>query len=232
MTATLPRAAAGGSMIDNHRTVATRRVATSVAMLLAPWGFVITNTCYLLAIRGGGSDETGAAALALYGAHPDLVRFGSIAGMIGCLLLVPAVLGLLRAARNSWLVLIGGALMVAGYVCYFSVLSSGFLTLAMTERGDHPADYAAVIDAAQAESGWVFLIFVLGNLGGTAVLAAGLLASQAVPVWAALGILAWPPLHVIGLLFFGNEVPQVIGAVLQAVGFAGCAVTLLRRPPS
>ena len=41
--------------------------------------------------------------------------------------------------------------------------------------------------------------------------------------------MAWPPLHVVGLAFFGNEVPQVIGAVLQAIGFAGCAVVLLRR---
>ena len=59
--------------------------------------------------------------------------------------------------------------------------------------------------------------------------AVGLLRSRAVPVWAALGIAAWPPLHVVGLVFFGNEVPQVIGAVLQAVGFAGCAGVLLQR---
>ena len=39
----------------------------------------------------------------------------------------------------------------------------------------------------------------------------------------------WPVLHVVGLVFFGNEVPQVIGAVLQAIGFAGCAAVLLRR---
>jgi hypothetical protein len=127
-------------------------------------------------------------------------------------------------------VLFGGSLMIAGYVCYFSVLSHGLVALAMAVRGDHPADYAAVIDAAQAESAWVFLIFVIGNLIGTAVLAGGLLASRAVPIWAALAILSWPLFHVIGLLFFGNEVPQVIGAMVQAVGFAGCAWALLRRP--
>ena len=51
-------------------------------------------------------------------------------------------------------------------------------------------------------------------------------------MWAALAIMAWPPLHVIGLAFFGNEVPQVIGAVLQALGFAGCAAVLLRSTVS
>ena len=76
---------------------------------------------------------------------------------------------------------------------------------------------------------WVFLLFVVGNLIGTLLFAIGMLRSRAVPVWAALAIMSWPPLHVIGLAFFGNEVPQVIGAVLQALGFAGCALVLLRR---
>ncbi len=31
-----------------------------------------------------------------------------------------------------------------------------------------------------------------------------------------------------GLIFFGNEIPQVLGAVLQALGFLGCALTLAR----
>ena len=75
----------------------------------------------------------------------------------------------------------------------------------------------------------MFGLFVLGNLVGTLVLAIGLLRSRAAPSWAAIGIGLWPVLHVIGLIFFGNEVPQVVGAVLQAVGFAGCAVTLAGR---
>ena len=124
--------------------------------------------------------------------------------------------------------------MIAGYVCYFGVLSNNFAILAMAEHGGPLADFAAVIDASQADawSTWVFLLFIAGNLIGTLVFAIGLLRSRAVPVWAALGIMLWPPLHVIGLVFFGNEVPQVIGAVLQALGFAGCAVVLLRRRES
>jgi hypothetical protein len=38
----------------------------------------------------------------------------------------------------------------------------------------------------------------------------------------------WPPLHVAGL-FLGGEVLEVIGAVLQAMGFAGLAAAVLRR---
>ena len=157
--------------------------------------------------------------------------------MIGCLLLVPAVLGLFRLAfsgqaRGSRAVLIGGSLMIAGYGCYLAVLSSGFSVLAMAEHSTDQAANATVIDASQGDpwSGWVFGLFVLGNLVGTLVLAIGLLLSRTAPSWAAIGIGLWPLLHLIGLIFFGNEIPQVIGAVLQAVGFAGCAVTLAHRP--
>jgi hypothetical protein len=200
-------------------------------MLLAPWGFVVTNAAYAWAIRDGGGDASGAEALALAGAYPVLLRVGLVAGLLGCLLLVPAVLGAFRLAPASRLVLAGGSLMIAGYVCYFGVLASNFSILAMAERGGPIADYAAVIDASQSDSWstWVFLLFIAGNLIGTLVFAIGLLRSRAVPVWAAVGILLWPPLHVIGLAVVGNEVPQVIGAVLQAFGFAGCAAVLLRR---
>lgn len=216
-------------------TYGMRRVGLALAMVLAPWGFVVTNTAYALAIRDGGNEETSSDALALFAAHPDLVRIAVVAGMIGCLLVVPAVLGIFRLVPTSRLVLIGGSLMIAGYIGYFAVLNSNLTTLAMAQRvalhGEPVAAFAAVLDASQAEP-WgtvVFLLFVVGNLIGTALLASGLLVSRTVPVWAALGILSWPPLHVIGLAVFGNEVPQVIGAALQAVGFAGCAAVLLRR---
>ena len=216
------------------RTSGTRRMGMALAMIIAPWGFVVTNTAYALAIRDGGNEATSLDALALYAGHPDLVRIAVVAGMLGCLLLVPAVLGVFRLAPTSRLVLAGGSLMIAGYIAYFAVLNGSLTTLAMAEHGEPVETFAAVLDASQAEP-WgtvVFLLFVVGNLIGTALLAVGLLVSRAVPVWAAVSILAWPPLHVVGLVFFGNEVPQVIGAVLQAIGFAGCAAMLLRQRAS
>jgi hypothetical protein len=38
--------------------------------------------------------------------------------------------------------------------------------------------------------------------------------------WATILIMLWPPLHVTGLFILGSEIPEVIGAVLQAIGFA------------
>ena len=207
-----------------------RRAGGALALVLAPWGFVITNATYAWMIRNGGSDETGADALSLAAAGPDLLRLGIVAGMIACLLIIPAVLTALRLARQSRLAFVGGSLMIAGYVCYFGVLLSNMIIFAMAERGGPIADYAAVIDASQADlsTAWVFPIFIVGNLLGTVFFAIGLLRSRIVPVWAAILIMVWPPLHVAGL-FLGGEVLEVLGAVLQAIGFAGVAAAVLRR---
>jgi hypothetical protein len=207
-----------------------RRLGGALALILAPWGFVITNASYAWMIRNGGSDETGAKALALAAAGPDLLRLCLVAGMIGCLLIIPAVMTALTLAWRSRLAFVGGSLMIAGYVCYFGVLLSNVTIITMAEHGGPLADFAAVIDASQSDTatGWVFPIFIVGNLLGTLLFAIGLLRSHTVPIWAAILIMLWPPFHVAGL-FLGGEVLEVIGAMLQAIGFAGLAASVLRR---
>ena len=207
-----------------------RRLGGALALILGPWGFVITNACYAWMIRNGGGDETGADALALAATGPQILRLCLVGGMIGCWLIIPAVLTALSPARRSRLAFIGGSLMISGYVCYFGVLLSNVIIITMAERGGPLGDYAAVIDASQSDlsTAWVFPIFIAGNLLGTLLFGIGLLRSRTVPIWAAILIMLWPPLHVIGLII-GGELLEVIGAVLQAIGFAGVAATVLRR---
>ena len=207
-----------------------RRLGGALALIVAPWGFVAANASYAWMIRNGGSDSTGAEALALAATGPDVLRFAVVAGMIGCLLIIPAVLTALGLARSSRLAFVGGSLMIAGYVCYFGVLLSNTMIIAMAERGGSLADYAALIDADQSDpfTAWVFPIFILGNILGTLFFAIGLLRSRTVPIWSAILIMLWPPLHVTGLIV-GGEVLEVIGAVLQAIGFDGVAAVALRR---
>jgi hypothetical protein len=206
-----------------------RRLGSVVALIVAPWGFVVANAGYTWATRHGGSDETGTKALALAGAHLQVSRVILLAGMLGCLLIVPAVLACIGLARRSVLAFVGGALIVAGYICYFGVLMSTVTTIAMAERGGPLADYAAVIDASESDPwfAWVFALFAAGNLLGTLLFAMGLVRSRTASPWAAVLIMLWPPLHVTGLIV-GNELFEVAGAILQAVGFAAIAVTLLR----
>lgn len=199
-------------------------------LVLAPWCWVIANTAYLLSIRGGGNDLDGASALALSVAHPELRRITILAVMLGGILIVPAVMGLFRLAPSSRLVTIGGSLMVAGYICYAAIASAGATTLAMAEVVGPTPELAAVLDAAQGDPwwAWAFVVFVLGNIVGTLILAGGLLRSRAVPRWAGLAIACWPVAHVLGLLAFHNEIPQVIGALAQTAGLTACAVSLRR----
>ena len=110
-------------------------------MIIAPWGFVVTNTAY--ALRDPRRRQRGDQRSTPWRStprHPDLVRIAVVAGMLGCLLLVPAVLGVFRLAPTSRLVLVGGSLMIAGYVGYFAVLNSSLTTLAMAEHGEPVAD--------------------------------------------------------------------------------------------
>jgi hypothetical protein len=210
-------------------------LTTGLALLLAPWGLLIANASYAWATRNGGSDDTGTGALLLAAAHPDLFRVALSAAMASCLLLVPAVLGLMHLTRHRapWLGSVGGGLMLAGYCCYFGVLSTQFMVIAMAgTSGPHDA-FAHVLDAAQAEpsSTVVFLLFVLGNLVGTLLVGVALLHNRTVPAWAAAGILLWPPLHIVGLVV-GSEWFEVAGALLQAVGMVAAGVMVLRHARS
>ena len=231
MTA-VDRATPDSAVAEAAATGRVRRLGGALALVLAPWGFLIANATYAWMIRNGGSDETGAQALALAAAGPDLLRLGIAAGMIGCLLIIPAVLTAFGQAPRSRLAFVGGSLMIAGYVCYFGVLHSNMIIIAMAQHGGPLADYAAVIDTSQADiwTAWVFPIFIVGNLLGTLLFGIGLLRSRTAPIWAAILIMLWPVLHVAGL-FLGGEVLEVIGALLQAIGFAGVAAAVLRSSP-
>jgi hypothetical protein len=217
-------------VVDPATSGRVRRLGGALALIVAPWGFVICNACYAWMIRNGATDETGAQALALAAAGPAILRLCLVAGMIGCLLIIPAVLTALSLARRSRLAFVGGSLMIAGYVCYFGVLLSNVIIIAMAEHGGPLADYAAVIDASQADAStaWVFPIFIVGNLLGTLLFGIGLLRSRTVAIWAAILIMLWPVLHISGLIL-GGEILEVIGAVLQAIGFAAIAAVVLRR---
>ncbi|WP_433540820.1 DUF4386 family protein [Streptosporangium sandarakinum] len=207
-----------------------RSLPLALALFSAPWGFVVANGAYAWATRAGGGDGNGAETLALAAAHPGLYRLGTVAAMLGSLLMVPAVLGAKRlvADRSPKLGFAGAALMAGGYICYFGIALSGITDLAMAERGGPIADYAAVLDSSQSDASvlWVFLLFVLGNLVGTLLLGLALLRSRRAPLWAAAAVLAWPPLHVTGLVV-GSEWFEVAGAVLQGVGLAVTGSRLL-----
>ena len=209
-----------------------RRPAAALALFLAPLALLIASASYAWATRHGGSGETGTDLLALVWQHPRLLRASLTAALIGSLLLVPAILGAMRLTgrRAPWLSLVGGSLVIAGYVCYLGVAALDAPALAMAHADDPGAVFGHVIDVSRGDASllWMFVLFVLGNLAGTALLGLALLRSRAVAAWAAIAVLAWPVLHVAGLAT-GSEWFEVAGAALMTAGLVAAGIAVLQR---
>ena len=214
---------------DNRDTARARRVGQATALLVAPWGFVVANAGDAWTSRHGGSDTTAQGAVELAAAHPLLEKWSTFAAMLGCLLLIPAVLGAMNLVRRraDRLSLVAGVLVITGYVCYFGMLFQGFATVALAQHGGATADHVAVQDLIMNQGFFVAiaLTFVLGNIVGTFLLGLALMRARAVPTWAGLCIIAWPVLHTLG-----GTWGEVIGAVAQAIGLAVVGLRLLRSP--
>ncbi len=208
------------------RTIRTRRIGQALALFTAPWAFVIANATDAWSRRGGGSDETAKGALEISAAHPLVDKWGTLAAMVGCILLIPAVLGAMSLVRVSAarLGLVGGVLVIAGYVCYFGLCFQGFATIAMAEHGGATPDHIAVQNLTMNQGFFIgpALVFVIGNLVGTFLLGLALIRGRAVTRWAGLCIIAWPVLHILG-----GSWGEVAGAVLEAVGLAVVGARLL-----
>jgi hypothetical protein len=215
--------------LNEGRTMRTRRVGQAVALLVAPWAFVLANAGYAWMTRHGGSDESAKGALQLSAAHPSLDKWGNLAAMVGCVLMIPAVLGAMSLVREraARLGLLAGVLMIAGYVCYFGLCFQNYATIAMAEHGGATSDHVALVNATMNQAFFVVpaLVFVAGNIIGTFLLGLAVIRARVVPRWAGICILAWPVLHIVG-----GTWGEVVGAVLQAIGLAVVGLQLLRSP--
>ena len=216
------------SLDDTGRTTRFRRTAQGTALFVAPWGFVLANLGDAWMTRHGEDNLTQRGALDVAGAHPGLSKASIFAAMIGCLVLIPAVLGAMSLVRHraARLGLIGGVLMIAGYVCYFALCFQSYATIAMAQHGGTTPDHVAVLELTQDQAFYVIpaLTFVLGNVVGTFILGLALIRARVVPLWAGVCIVAWPVLH-----FVGGPWGEVAGAVVEAVGLAVVGLRLLHQ---
>jgi len=205
-----------------------RRRAAAIALPLGFLGQLVANAAFSWATRDGGGDATGADALELYARQPEAMLVATVAALVGCLLIVPGALaaGRVLRPRSPRLTLAAVLLIITGYICYFGIVATNFVTLALAEAG-LPA--GAALDASQSYPAAlpVFLLFVLGNMGGALLLAIAVFRSREVPAWAGVGILAWTVLHIVGLVV-GSEWFEVAGGVLQIAGLSMITARALR----
>jgi hypothetical protein len=207
-----------------------RRLGQGLALIVAPWAFVIANTGDVLTRHGGLDDTKARDALLISAAHPGADRWLTFAAMVGCLLLVPAVLGAMGLVRvdAARLGLLGGALMIAGYICYFALLFQGYATIALAQHGAANADNVAVQELMTDQGFYiaVALTFVAGNLVGTLLLGLALFRARVAPRWAAAFVLVWPVAHVLA-----GPWGEVLGASVEAVGLAAVGLCVVRGGP-
>ncbi|WP_223694929.1 hypothetical protein [Leifsonia poae] len=229
-TALTPTATASAARSDP--TVGFRRRAGAIALPLGIGGQLVANAVYATVTMSGlGDTGSGAETLEFYRRYATEMQVASVAAMLGALLLVPGLLAAVRVLRTTKprLSLWAGGLMLAGYLCYFGVVASNSLTVALAQA--HLAAGPA-LDAAQTmwSSIPLFLVFVVGNIGGTALLGiAVLLSRSAVPRIAGVLILAWPLAHVTGLIV-GSEWIEVAGGSLEVIGLCFLTAAALRTP--
>lgn len=209
-------------------TVGFRRIAGALAL---PAAFALqagTNTIYAWVTRDGGGDTgTGDETLAFYAVHGGPMLVASILALIGSLLVVPGVLAAVRVLRPTRprLSLVAGLLMISGYIAYFGIVFTNFLTIALATTRP---DAGAVVDAAHDSPAIAFfLLFVVGNLGGTLLLGIAVIVSRTVPWWAGVLIIGWPVGHVINIIVV-DEWFAVAGGVLEVIGLSIVAATALR----
>lgn len=230
MTITTERAVA--QRVDP--TVGFRRRAAAIAL---PLGFAFqmgANSIFAWTSTSTGMTDTGTAeeSLAFYAAAPGAMLACGLLALIGCLLTVPGLPAALRVLRpgKPRLALWAVALMMLGYVCYFGIAFTTFDTIGLATVGT--ADAVAAYEATQgiAVAMVFFLLFVIGNLGGTLLLGLAVILGGrrvGVPWWSGLLIAGWTVGHVINIMG-GGEWFAVAGGALEVVGLSILAATALR----
>ena len=218
--------------------VAFRRTAGAISL---PLGFLLqaaSNCVYaVITTESGLSDGNAVDGLELYGRYPNHMVAASVLAMTGVLFIVaglPTALRVLHpfAPRLAFIAVVP---MVGGYVSYFGVVTSNFATLAIAEyAASHPeADLTGVWDSSSpAALIPFFLLFVLGNLGGTLLLGIAVVLasrrSKELPWYAGALIMAWPVGHIANLIG-GGEWFAVAGGVLEVVGLSILAIRAMQR---
>lgn len=229
ITATTTAVARDSSTDDP--TVRFRRVTGAVALPLALMLQLACNTVYAIVSTESGLSDLGAPeeTLEFYGRYPGQFTVAIIFAMLGGLVMIPGLLTALRILRpyKPRLALWAVVMMIAGYVCYFGIAMSGFDTLALAFASLPPEVVPATMEQSSAAIPF-FIMFVIGNLLGTALLALAVLLSRGLPRWAGVLIFGWPVGHVINVFLGGGEWFAVAGGALEICGLLVLAGVALR----
>lgn len=204
------------------------RIGVAVLMPLGPAAVAVLR--FVLPYDTG---DSGPAMLAKVTARPDAQRLVLWAGMIAVFTLLPGAFAALRLARGRApaLTLVAGALLVPGYLALTTLLAADQIALDSVIHHLPPAATGTLLDVVAADpfSSIYGMVFVVGHIAGTVLLAIALRRARRVPLWGALVLGLSQPLHLLAALS-GNHPLDLVGWGMTAVGMAVAAVSLVSTP--
>ncbi|EFC83912.1 hypothetical protein [Parafrankia sp. EUN1f] len=205
------------------------RSTSPIGRLLAATCLVVVGvsavlSTALLPTTGQGDDL---AAVETFAAHSDRVDAALVAEIFVVLLgASTALTALLAFARSPRLSAVAGWLGIISGSAWIGLISTDDVRAAAAET-DHAAGATLMHHLSGSAQFQAFvLLSLVGGLVSMMCLGIALWRSRAVPRWAAALFVVYEPVNFAG---GGGGVVGTIANVILLVGFAACAITILRR---
>jgi hypothetical protein len=192
----------------------------AICLIVGPLGDLIWSL--VSPVSSAGPAKQSIAAIL---SHPAAAQAGVWLDL-AIILLIPAAVFAGRALQASIRPLagVGTALLFLGSLLFTYSLGNDVVLLAASQTG------SAATAQAYADSGVVGLTTVLGiafQFIGVVLLGIAALRSRLIPVWAAIFLIAWNPVQVIGTVT-GISVLESIGNLLLLAAYVAVAARLFR----
>ena len=195
-------------------------VIAAICLVVGPLGDLIWSL-----VSPVGEAASAKQSVAAILAHPAAMHAAMWLDL-AILLLIPAAAFAGRALQASIRPLagVGTALLFLGSLLFTYSLGNDVVLLAASQTG------SAATAQAYADSGVVALTTVLGiafQFIGVVLMGIAALRSRLIPVWAAVFLIAWNPVQVIGTVT-GISVVESLGDVMLLAAYVAIAVRLFR----
>jgi hypothetical protein len=208
---------------DSHHL---RKMVAGACMVLAPLmflvGFIVSPE-----LKTGATDQLKVAT-----AHVDRYYIATLIGLVGLVLLVPAILGvmhMLRERRPGY-GLTGGALATIGLLAAVASTGVGFVTWEMARHGGASAANSSVLHAVIHDTGAMIPLYALTFLiaVGFIVMSAGMYLGRIVDWWMAL-LVAAGAVCVCVSFPAASLALGIVGSAVLLVGLGSIGLIVLRE---
>jgi Domain of unknown function (DUF4386) len=157
------------------------RTLAGIALIAAPLLFLLGS-----AIDPAWAEDTD-EYLSEVAADKGLYLLAGILNLVGALLLIPGLLGVIHLLRRRRVTLgqVGAALVMVGAVAIASTYAISVIEIVGTGDEFDRGQVVSLLDEAEesGEAAPIFVMFLLGLVLGSILLAIGLWRQKAVPVW-------------------------------------------------